>query len=54
MPTPVSRKEERRIRELLQRQEKKRGFLVAFEGPDGAGKTTQRKLFKTWLRSVGH
>ena len=54
MPTPTSRKEELRIRELLQRQERKRGFLVAFEGPDGAGKTTQRKLFKTWLRSVGH
>src|SRR5262245_32729284 len=43
-----------RLRELLQGQEKKRGFLIAFEGPDGAGKTTQRKLFKTWLRSVGH
>jgi dTMP kinase len=46
--------EERRFQELLRRQEKKRGFLVAFEGPDGSGKTTQRKLFKTWLRSVGH
>jgi dTMP kinase len=54
MATPVTQKEEIRIRELLRRQEKKRGFLVAFEGPDGAGKTTQRKLFKTWLRSVGH
>ena len=54
MPTPVSGKEDREIRELLQKQEKKRGYLVAFEGPDGAGKTTQRKLFKTWLRSVGH
>src|SRR5262245_43465598 len=43
-----------KLRDLLQAQEKKRGFLVAFEGPDGAGKTTQRKLFKTWLRSVGH
>ena len=27
----------------------RRGLLVAFEGPDGSGKTTQRKLFKTWL-----
>jgi thymidylate kinase len=27
---------------------------VAFEGPDGSGKTTQRKLFKAWMRSVGH
>ncbi|HTS64492.1 MAG TPA: dTMP kinase [Candidatus Acidoferrales bacterium] len=44
----------RHLRTLLQAQEKKRGFLIAFEGPDGSGKTTQRKLFKTWLRSVGH
>src|SRR6185295_20073112 len=27
---------------------------VAFEGADGSGKTTQRKLFKTWLKSEGH
>src|SRR6202171_5885875 len=31
-----------------------RGLLIAFEGPDGSGKTTQRKLFKTWLESEGH
>jgi len=49
-----SHKEEGQLRELLRRQEKKRGFLVAFEGPDGSGKTTQRKLFRTWLRSIGH
>ena len=30
------------------------GLLIAFEGPDGSGKTTQRKLFKTWLQSEGH
>src|ERR1051326_631177 len=30
-----------------------RGFLIAFEGPDGSGKTTQRKLFKDWLVSEG-
>ena len=30
------------------------GMLVAFEGPDGSGKTTQRKLFKTWLKSEGY
>jgi dTMP kinase len=30
------------------------GILVAFEGPDGSGKTTQRKLFKTWLKSEGY
>jgi|SRR5947209_4184547 len=45
---------DRRLRELIARQESKRGFLIAFEGADGSGKTTQRKLFKTWLRSVGH
>ena len=43
----------RRWRELLQRREATRGLLVAFEGPDGSGKTTQRKLFKTWLKSEG-
>jgi dTMP kinase len=43
-----------RLRELLERQEEKRGFLVVFEGPDGSGKTTQRKLFKTWLVNEGH
>jgi len=32
----------------------RRGLLVAFEGPDGSGKTTQRKLFKTWLVSEGY
>lgn len=33
---------------------KRRGLLVAFEGPDGSGKTTQRKLFKKWLESEGY
>src|SRR6267154_293257 len=45
---------ERKFRDLLRHQEKSRGFLVAFEGPDGSGKTTQRKLFKAWLQSEGH
>src|SRR5438552_2286216 len=31
-----------------------RGLLIAMEGPDGSGKTTQRKLFKTWLQAEGH
>lgn len=44
----------RRVRDLLRRQEDKRGLLVAFEGPDGSGKTTQRKLFARWLESEGH
>ena len=38
---------------LLTQQEPKRGTLIAFEGPNGSGKTTQRKLFKTWLESEG-
>jgi len=42
-----------RWRELLRRREQSRGLLVAFEGPDGSGKSTQRKLFKTWLKSEG-
>ncbi len=27
------------------------GLLIAFEGSDGSGKTTQRKMFKAWLKS---
>ena len=46
-PTP------RRVFDLLRRHEEKRGLLVAFEGADGSGKTTQRKLFARWLESQG-
>jgi dTMP kinase len=42
------------IAELLEKHEKKRGLLIAFEGLDGAGKTTQRKLFRQWLKSAGY
>lgn len=28
------------------------GLLIAFEGSDGSGKSTQRKLFKAWLDSL--
>src|SRR5215831_2889206 len=28
------------------------GLLIAFEGSDGSGKTTQRKLFRAWLQSM--
>jgi dTMP kinase len=28
------------------------GLLIAFEGPDGSGKTTQRKLLKSWLQNI--
>lgn len=53
--SPDSRKNQRtdQWRELLHRREEERGFLVAFEGPDGSGKTTQRRLFKKWLEIEG-
>ena len=38
---------------MIRRRDKTRGLLIAFEGPDGAGKTTQRKLLKKWLQSRG-
>jgi dTMP kinase len=41
------------IEQLIARRDKSRGLLIAFEGPDGSGKTTQRKLLKTWLESRG-
>ncbi len=40
-------------RDVLSRQEEKRGLLIAFEGPDGAGKTTQQRLLMSWLESQG-
>jgi dTMP kinase len=39
---------------LLEARESKRGLFIVFEGPDGAGKSTQKKLFKKWLESEGH
>src|SRR3954451_15330617 len=60
MPSPVislvsrRRPKTKSLRELIEAREHKRGMLVAFEGPDGSGKTTQRKLFKAWLQSEGH
>jgi dTMP kinase len=42
------------MKRLIARLEQKRGLLITFEGPDGAGKTTQRKLFRTWLKGEGH
>jgi len=54
---PLSRALHRQLRERVRRRfadpSRPRGFLVAFEGPDGSGKTTQRKLFKTWLKAEG-
>jgi len=50
---PVSAARARALRHFGN-PDRRRGLLVAFEGPDGSGKTTQRKLFKTWLKSVGY
>ncbi len=44
----------RRIKKLIAGREKSRGLLIAFEGPDGSGKTTQRKLLTRWLESRDH
>jgi len=44
----------KRLCEKIHRQGKERGLLIAFEGPDGSGKTTQRKLFKDWLIGEGY
>ena len=42
------------MRGLIADRDRSRGLLIAFEGPDGSGKTTQRKLLQTWLESLGH
>ena len=47
------RRVSQQIGDLVRKRERKRGLLIAFEGPDGSGKTTQRKLFKQWLKSEG-
>ena len=47
----ISRAVRQRAREHFRNAGRARGLLVAFEGPDGSGKTTQRKLFKTWLQA---
>ncbi|MDP2053098.1 MAG: hypothetical protein Q8L75_05645, partial [Acidobacteriota bacterium] len=44
----------RTLKQLIAEREASRGLLIAFEGPDGSGKTTQRKLLKKWLNSRGH
>ena len=52
--SPALRQMRKRAREHFADPAKRRGLLIAFEGPDGSGKTTQRKLFKAWLESEGH
>ncbi|MGH9385805.1 MAG: dTMP kinase [Vicinamibacterales bacterium] len=49
MPRPSARE----IKRLVADRDSSRGLLIAFEGPDGSGKTTQRKLLKKWLDSRG-
>ena len=44
----------KRLCKQIQRKGQDRGLLIAFEGPDGSGKTTQRKLFKEWLAGEGY
>src|SRR5204862_7043028 len=44
----------KRLCEEIQRKGKDRGLLIAFEGPDGSGQTTQRKLFKDWFVGEGY
>jgi dTMP kinase len=41
------------LRQIIDRRDRVRGLLIAFEGADGSGKTTQRKLLKRWLQSRG-
>lgn len=41
------------LEQIIDRRDKVRGLLIAFEGADGSGKTTQRKLLKRWLQSRG-
>ena len=53
-PGVLLRVNRQRVRDRFADPTRRRGVLIAFEGPDGSGKTTQRKLFKTWLKSEGH
>jgi dTMP kinase len=56
MATPLGKNIDqttRRLCEQIAGKGRDRGFLIAFEGPDGSGKTTQRKLFKDWLTAEG-
>src|SRR5688572_8178810 len=52
--TSFDQKLRRLARSRFENPSRRRGLLVAFEGPDGSGKTTQRKLFKTWLKADGY
>ena len=41
------------IEQVIARRDQTRGLLIAFEGADGSGKTTQRKLLHKWLQAAG-
>ena len=53
-PRVLRRLNRQRVRDRFADPARRPGLLIAFEGPDGSGKTTQRKLFKTWLKSEGY
>jgi dTMP kinase len=50
----TTRQAAQRLCDGIRKKGKDRGLLIAFEGPDGSGKTTQRKLFKEWLVGEGY
>src|SRR5215470_14391722 len=50
----ISTETGKRLCDEIRKRGKDRGLLIAFEGPDGSGKTTQRKLFKDWLVGEGY
>ena len=45
---------ERHLATLIAARDAERGLLIALEGPEGSGKTTQLRLIETWLPSEGH
>lgn len=53
-PQVTSRGYRAKARARFTQPGRRRGRLIAFEGADGSGKTTQRKLFTTWLEAQGH
>ena len=54
VPRPAGSAPDKSLAKTIASLESRRGSLIVFEGPDGSGKTTQRKLLKTWLKGEGH